>query len=62
MSLRKAIKNSPSFVPPHVNLAIALERQNKRKEAISILERAAKMDPKSEEVKSNLARMKKAQG
>lgn len=59
---RKAIANGPQFVTAFNNLAITLERLNRRKEAIAVLERAVKVDPNYQEAQANLKRMKAAQG
>lgn len=59
-SLRSAIQADPNFVQAYNNLAVVFEKQNKRKEAIALLEKAASMDPKNAEVLKNLKRMKSA--
>lgn len=59
---RKAIANGPEFVTAYNNLAITLERLNRRKEAIQVLEKALKADPSYKEAQDNLRRMKAAQG
>lgn len=59
---RKAVANGPGFVTAYNNLAITLERLNRRKEAIAVLEKALKVDPGYQEAQANLKRMKAAQG
>ena len=58
---RRAIQSDANYLPPYINLAITLERMNKRKEAIEILERALKINPNFEDARKNLARLKSAQ-
>lgn len=58
-AFRGSIRSNSTYVPAYNNLAIALERMNKMREAISVLERAAAIDPNAKEVQDNLARMKK---
>jgi len=55
---RKAIQVDENYLPPYNNLAITLERQNRKKEAIEILERALKIKPDFEDARRNLARLK----
>ena len=59
-SLRSAINADSKFVPAYNNLAVALEKMNKRKEAISWLEKAASIEPNNADVLKNLKRMKSA--
>ncbi len=59
-SLRSAIKADKSFVPAYNNLAIVLEKMNKRTEAISLLETAMSMDGNNADVQRNLKRMRSA--
>ena len=44
------------------NLAVALERQNKVKEAIAVLEQALKIEPGFADAQKNLDRLKAAGG
>ncbi|HLK15379.1 MAG TPA: tetratricopeptide repeat protein [Fimbriimonadaceae bacterium] len=60
-SFRSAIAANSKFVPAYNNLALALEKLNKRKDAIRILNRAHSIDPKDDDVNRNLDRMKAAQ-
>jgi protein O-GlcNAc transferase len=57
-SFRASIKADPTFLAAYNNLAVTLERRNKRPEAITLLTKANKMDPGNEEIKANLDRMK----
>lgn len=59
-ALRRALKADNSFVPAYNNLAVVLEKMNKRKEAISLLEKAASMDENNADVQKNLKRMRSA--
>lgn len=59
-SFRSAIKADKSFVPAYNNLAVVLEKMNKRKEAIGYLEVAARMDQNNSDVQKNLRRMRSA--
>lgn len=59
-SLRSAIQADPKFVQAYNNLAVVFEKQNKRKEAIALLEKAASMEPNNADVLKNLKRMKSA--
>ena len=59
-ALRSAIKADKSYVPAYNNLAVVLEKMNKRAEAISYLEKAASMDANNADVQKNLKRMKSA--
>ena len=60
-SFRAAIKGDSKFLQPYNNLAVTLERLNRRKEAISVLEMGLKKGPGTFEMKTNLARIKKAE-
>jgi protein O-mannosyl-transferase len=57
---RRAIASKKSYLPPYNNLAVTLERMNKRPEAIRLLEAALKMNPDYAEAKKNLERMRSA--
>ena len=57
---RKSIQVDSNYMPPYNNLAITLERQNRKKEAIEILERALKLKPDFDDARKNLARLKSA--
>lgn len=57
---RRAMSADSKYLPPYNNLAIALERQNKRAEAILTLERALRIDPNFADAKANLARLRAA--
>ena len=59
-SFRSAIKADKSFVPAYNNLAVVLEKMNKRSEAIGWLESAARMDENNSDVQRNLKRMRSA--
>lgn len=59
-ALRGAIKADKSYVPAYNNLAVVLEKMNKRSEAIAYLEKAASMDANNVDVQKNLKRMKSA--
>ncbi|HRI43145.1 MAG TPA: tetratricopeptide repeat protein [Fimbriimonadaceae bacterium] len=57
---RQAIAAKKDYLPAYVNLAVTLEKLNRRADAIKVLEQALKIDPKNEDAKKNLARMKGA--
>ena len=59
-SFRSAILADKGFVPAYNNLAVVLEKMNKRSEAISYLEKAASMDENNADVQKNLKRMRSA--
>jgi len=59
-ALRGAVKADKSYVPAYNNLAVVLEKMNKRSEAISYLEKASSMDANNADVQKNLKRMKSA--
>jgi tetratricopeptide (TPR) repeat protein len=59
-ALRSAIEADPKYVPAYNNLAVVLEKMNKRKQAIALLEKAAAMDPENADVQKNLKRMRSA--
>lgn len=59
-SFKSAIKAKPDFVPAYNNLAVTLERLNRRKEAIRLLQKALTIEPNNEDVRKNLQRMKAA--
>lgn len=55
---RQAIAAKKDYVPAYVNLAVTLEKLNRKADAIKVLEQALTIDPKSDDVRKNLARMK----
>lgn len=57
---RQAIAAKKDYLPAYVNLAVTLEKLNRRTDAIKVLEQALKIDPKNEDARKNLARMKEA--
>jgi Flp pilus assembly protein TadD len=57
---RGSLQSNPKFVPAYNNLAITLERLNKRKQAIQLLERAVRLDPNNKDARGNLERMRAA--
>lgn len=57
-SFRSAIAGDPRFTPAYNNLAIVLEKLNKKPQAIALLERAAKIDPTNADVQKNLRRLR----
>lgn len=57
---RRSISSKAAYLPPYNNLAVTLERLNKRKEAIALLEKALKMNPDYAEARRNLERMRSA--
>ncbi len=59
-SFRSAILADKTFVPAYNNLAVVLEKMNKRSEAISLLVQAASMDENNADVQKNLKRMRSA--
>lgn len=59
-SLRSAIAADSKCVQAYNNLAVVLEKMNKRKEAITLLEKAASIDSENADVQRNLKRMKSA--
>ena len=60
-SFHAAIAANPKFVPAYNNLALALEKLNKRRDAIRVLTHAHAIDPNDDDVNRNLERMKAAQ-
>jgi Flp pilus assembly protein TadD len=61
-SFRAAIAANRNFLPAYNNLAVALERLNRRAEAILMLEQALRIDPNFADARRNLERMKAAEG
>ncbi len=59
-NFRAAIRSDRRYIPAYNNLAIVLEKMNRREEAIKILESALAIDANSKEVKENLDRLKAA--
>lgn len=57
-AFRSALEADAKLIAGYNNLAIVLDRSNRREEAIRILEKAAKIDPQDEEVQRNLQRMR----
>ncbi|RYG64417.1 tetratricopeptide repeat protein [bacterium] len=57
-AFRGAINANTSYVAAYNNLAIVMEKLNRRPQAISLLERAAKIDPRNADVQRNLRRLK----
>lgn len=57
---RRAIATKSSYLPPYNNLAVTLERMNKRAEGIKLLEKALQMNPNYGEARRNLERMRAA--
>ena len=57
-AFRGSISAEKGFIPAYNNLAITLDKMNRRKEAIAILEQALKIAPDDAEVKANLQRLK----
>ena len=57
-SFRSAINADKMFVPAYNNLAVVLEKMNRRPEAIKLLEQAASMDENNADVMKNLKRMR----
>lgn len=57
-SFRSAINADKMFVPAYNNLAVVLEKMNRRPEAIVLLEKAASMDGNNADVMKNLKRMR----
>lgn len=55
---RQAIKNDRSYIPAFQNLAVVLERKNRLKDAIAVLEAALAMDSHNEDVRAQLSRLK----
>ncbi len=60
VAFRGSVALDPKFGSSYNNLAIVLERKNKRADAIKVLERGLRVDADNEEIKKNLARMKAA--
>ncbi|MBI3721001.1 MAG: tetratricopeptide repeat protein, partial [Fimbriimonas ginsengisoli] len=56
-----SIRSDSKFVPAYNNLAVAQERQGKRKLAIRTLKKALKIDPDNADVNKNLKRMQSAE-
>ncbi|MGE0001824.1 MAG: tetratricopeptide repeat protein [Fimbriimonadaceae bacterium] len=61
-TFRKAIASDAKFVTAYNNLALALERLNRVKEAIQVLEKGLAIDPGHEAAAANLKRLKASQG
>ena len=61
LNFRNAIKVDRNFLPPYNNLAVTLERMNKRTEAMKVLASALAIDANYAEAAKNLQRMKAAQ-
>lgn len=59
-AFRSSVTSNSKYAPAYNNLAITLEKMNRRKQAIQILEKAASIDPANEDVQRNLRRMKAA--
>ncbi len=59
-AFRSAISADSKFVPAYNNLAVVLEKMNKRPQAIALLEKATLIDPNNSDVTKNLKRMKAA--
>ena len=59
-AFRSAISADAKFVPAYNNLAVVLEKMNKRAQAIALLEKATVIDPNNSDVSKNLKRMKAA--
>jgi tetratricopeptide (TPR) repeat protein len=57
-AFRSAIESDAKLISAYNNLAITLEKNKQRAEAIKILEKAAKIDPDDEETKKNLQRLR----
>lgn len=57
-ALKRAIDSDSKYMPAYNNLAIALERLNRKAEAILILEKALKIDPAFKDARTNLDRLK----
>lgn len=57
---RRSISAKSAYLPPYNNLAVTLERMNKRSEGIALLEKALKMNPDYAEARRNLERMRAA--
>lgn len=59
-AFRSAISADAKFSPAYNNLAVVLEKMNKRAQAIALLEKAIVIDPNNSDVAKNLKRMKAA--
>lgn len=59
-AFRKAIEQDPKYMPPYANLAVTLERVNKRAEAIATLKKALAIDPEFDDGRQLLDRLEKA--
>jgi len=59
-AFRSAMQANPKLTAAYNNLAITLERRNKKKDAIIILQKAHKMDPNNADVNASLKRMRAA--
>ncbi len=55
---RKSKAANMKFIPAYQNLAVVLERKNKKAEAVKVLEAALAMDSENDAVKQQLARLK----
>jgi Flp pilus assembly protein TadD len=59
-AFKSCVLIAPKFVPAYNNLAITLERLNRKKEAMVLLKKALTIEPGNEEIQKNLERMKAA--
>ncbi|MCG9895314.1 MAG: tetratricopeptide repeat protein [Fimbriimonadaceae bacterium] len=56
-NFRRAVESDPGYLPAYNNLAVALERLNRKPEAILILRKALDRDPNFEQARTNLERL-----
>ena len=57
-AFRSSIEYDEHYLPAYNNLAVTLERMNRRKQAIAVLQRALTLDPNDGNVKRNLNRLR----
>jgi Flp pilus assembly protein TadD len=57
-AFRAAVQANPKMVAAYNNLAVTMERRNRKKDAIALLERARKIDGTNADVNANLKRMR----
>jgi tetratricopeptide (TPR) repeat protein len=60
-SFRSSVAADPKFAAAYNNLAVSLERQNRRKEAITVLEKGLKSAGHDPDIERNLQRLRSAE-
>jgi Flp pilus assembly protein TadD len=57
-AFRGSIAADSRYIPAYNNLAVTLERMNRKSQAVSVLQDALRLDPNDENSKRNLERLK----